>query len=153
MKAIVFLLLTGFTLLAGGCSRGELELADGSRASWSDWQGRWLLINYWAEWCAPCRQEIPELNRLQAQRGADTVQVLGVNFDGLSGEPLDRLITDLGIEFPVLLTDPRARWQQPLPSVLPSTLVINPEGELVQVLVGPQNLESLSRAIQATSSL
>src|SRR5690606_11211450 len=44
-------------------------------------QGQWLVINYWAEWCAPCRKEIPELNALPEH--IDGVRVLGVNFDGL----------------------------------------------------------------------
>jgi thiol-disulfide isomerase/thioredoxin len=69
-------------MVMAGCARPELELADGSGSSWEQWQGQWLIINYWAEWCAPCRKEIPELNELHHD-GADAgVVVLGVNFDG-----------------------------------------------------------------------
>src|SRR3546814_7187463 len=51
-------------------------------------EGQWLVINYWAEWCAPCRTEIPELNALDKQLKSQSASVLGVNFDGLRGSEL-----------------------------------------------------------------
>ena len=140
-----WMVLAALLLAAGACSRPELELADGTGTSWSAWEGQWLVINYWAEWCAPCRKEIPELNRLHAETD---VVVLGVNFDGLQNPALSRLIEEMNVEFPVLTTDPRLRWDLPLPTVLPSTLVINPDGELHDVLVGPQTYESLAHAVE-----
>ena len=134
-------------LAALGCARADVELADGQRVSWQQWDGQWLVINYWAEWCAPCRVEIPELNRLH-RAGADAgVVVLGVNFDGVTGADMDRLIELFSIEFPILLADPGARWQQSKPTVLPATLIIDPRGELHEVLVGPQTYESLAEAV------
>lgn len=141
------MLLLVLVLLAAGCSRGDVELADGQRASWSQWDGHWLVINYWAEWCAPCRVEIPELNHLH-RAGADAkVVVLGVNFDGVTGADMDRLIDLFDIEFPILLADPAARWNQSRPSILPTTLIIDPEGRLHAKLVGPQTYESLAEAV------
>jgi thiol-disulfide isomerase/thioredoxin len=130
-----------------GCARPELELADGSAARWQQWQGQWLIINYWAEWCAPCRKEIPELNELHRDGAEAGVVVLGVNFDGLRGEALTAVMDRMGVEFPVLVDDPRQRWELPLPSVLPSTLIVGPDGQLQDVLVGPQTYESLARAV------
>ncbi len=146
--------LTILLLATGACGGApELELADGSATSWDELEGRWLLINYWAEWCAPCRKEIPELNELHAH-GADAgVTVLGVNFDGLRGESLTTLMDEMGVEFPVLVEDPGQRWEQPPPSVLPSTLVIDPDGELHDILVGPQTYEDLARAVQLSSEV
>jgi len=138
--------------LPGGCAEPpEVRLADGSGASWQDYRGRWLLVNYWAEWCAPCRKEIPELNRIHQDETG--VTVLGVNFDGLQGETLTALMAEMDVQFPVLLEDPAARWEQPRPSVLPSTLVIDPEGNLHDVLVGPQTYEDLARAVGMTSEV
>ncbi|MDZ7670148.1 MAG: TlpA disulfide reductase family protein [Gammaproteobacteria bacterium] len=141
-------------LAAAACGGApELELADGSATSWQELQGQWLVINYWAEWCAPCRKEIPELNELHAH-GADAgVMVLGVNFDGLRGESLTTLMAEMGVEFPVLVEDPGQRWDQPPPSVLPSTLVIDPHGKLHDVLVGPQTYEDLARAVELSSEV
>lgn len=146
------LLAGGLLLLVGyGCAEPELRLADGTAGSWDQWQGQWLLINYWAEWCAPCRKEIPELNRIH--RGEPGVVVLGVNFDGLQGEALTSLMNEMDVQFPVLLEDPAARWQAPRPSVLPSTLVIDPQGQLHEVLVGPQTYEDLARVVGLTSEV
>jgi len=146
--------LTGVLMLAlAGCAKPEVELAGGGGASWSQWQGKWVLVNYWAEWCAPCRKEIPELNDIHEEGDELGVVVLGVNFDGVRGEPLSALMEELDIQFPVLLQDPRERWNLPVPSVLPSTLVIDPEGNLHEVLVGPQTVESLTRAMALSSEV
>jgi thiol-disulfide isomerase/thioredoxin len=134
-----------------GCSPAQPELAyaRGGGASFEQLQGQWLLINYWAEWCAPCRKEIPELNELHEQGEDYGVVVLGVNFDGLRGQELLTVMDRMDVQFPVLVEDPRGRWELPPPSVLPSTLVIDPDGNLHDVLVGPQTLESLALAIGA----
>ena len=129
-----------------------MPLADGSATQFSHWDGRWILVNYWAEWCAPCRKEIPELNRLHAERNASGVVVVGVNYDGLTGEKLRNLVGEMKIRFPVLVEDPRARWNAEQPSVLPTTLVIGPDGQLKEVLVGPHTYESFSRVLQLTTA-
>lgn len=99
----------------------------------------WLVVNYWAEWCGPCRHEIPELNELDgAVAQAAAISVLGVNYDGLVGERLTEVSQRMGIAFAVLAGDPGARWEQPTPTVLPSTYLIAPGGEFVETLVGPQ---------------
>ena len=141
-----------------GCSNPDpatetqVPLADGSATQFSHWDGRWILVNYWAEWCAPCRKEIPELNRLHAERNATGVVVVGVNYVGRNGEMLRALVKDMEIKFPVLLEDPRLRWNAEQPSVLPTTLMIGPDGQLKDVLVGPQTYESFSRALKLTTA-
>ena len=110
----------------------------------ADFQGRWVVINYWAKWCKPCIKEIPELNALD--RKYPQVAVLGVNYDGASGEALQAQIDDLDIQFPIILAEPSSTLGVELPSVLPTTLILNPDGKLVATLVGPQDLESLALA-------
>jgi len=112
-------------------------------------EGRWVVVNYWAKWCKPCIEEIPELNALDAR--FDRVQVLGVNYDGATGAELQQQMEALGIAFPVLLEEPSSALGINLPRVLPSTLIFNPEGKLVDTLVGPQNLESLAAATGQTT--
>ena len=77
--------------------------------------------------------------------------VLGVNYDALQGDTLADLVKQMDIQFPVLVDDPRLRWNVELPSVLPTTLIINPDGELHKVMQGPQTHESLSRALGLTT--
>lgn len=102
----------------------------------------WTVINYWAVWCAPCREEIPELNHL-ARSHAETVRVFGVNYDGATGEALDKAIRDLGIAFPVLAQDPQPALGIARPQALPVTLLIKPDGTLHEILLGPQTAEGL----------
>lgn len=149
MKQMSLLTVLFAALLLGCTPGGGQKLADGSTLAADAWDGQWLLVNYWAEWCAPCRKEIPELNRFNAESAG--VTVVGVNYDGLEGKALADLVVKMGIEFPVLVADPRERWGEQLPAVLPSTFVIAPDGTLKDILIGPQSYESLERAVQQVS--
>ena len=106
-----------------------------------------IVINYWAVWCAPCRKEIPELNEL-ATHYAETVTVVGVNFDGSQGQELLGEIEKLGIEFPSLVGDPRGVWGLEPVTILPETLIISPEGKLLHRLIGPQTLASIEALLE-----
>ncbi len=108
----------------------------------SQYHGKWLVINYWATWCTPCIKEIPELNQLQASH-ADKLTVLGVDYDQSEGEARAQNIARMGISFTVLTDDPANVLGITRPSVLPTTLLLNPEGQLVHTLVGPQTESSL----------
>ena len=114
---------------------------DGNGYRYSDIQGKWQVINYWATWCAPCIREIPELIRLDENN--DNVVVFGVNFDAPEGEEITRQIEKMGITFPVYQEDPAARLGIEMPEVLPTTVLIDPEGKIAGVLIGPQTESSL----------
>ena len=107
--------------------------------------GQWVLINYWAKWCKPCIEEIPELNALD--QGRDDVTVLGVNYDGLVGDALAAQLEELKVEFATLATDPAEQLGTQRPVVLPTTFILDPGGALVSTLVGPQTLETLEQAL------
>lgn len=104
--------------------------------------GRWLVVNYWAEWCKPCREEIPELNRLAAEK-SELVAVLGVNYDGFTGPELEAASSALGLEFRSTGEDPAAQLLVDRPKVLPTTYIFNPQGKLAHTLVGPQHYADL----------
>ena len=123
--ALVF--LSSLVLL--GCSSEPIGIV----------RSQWNVINYWAIWCKPCREEIPELNQLNR---IENVVVLGVNFDGKVGEALAADADELGISFDII-GDPASGLNITRPSVLPTTLVLSPEGTLVATLVGPQTAESI----------
>ena len=134
-------------LLLGGCAPSDAPAADQSLVEQS--QGRWLVINYWAEWCKPCRHEIPELNLLDER---DDVQVVGINFDGIAGDALKDLSARMGIQFRVVETDPASELGVSQPDVLPTTLIVSPDGELVAQLVGPQTAESIGQRFSVAAS-
>ncbi|SDJ60016.1 TlpA family protein disulfide reductase [Microbulbifer yueqingensis] len=138
-----------WAVVISGCDRGSAGLAtlDGGSI---DTTGKILLVNYWAEWCKPCREEIPELNRFDREH--ENVLVLGVNYDAPAPERSRAQAQELGIEFPVLASDPSATWGRQRPEVLPTTLVIDSDGRWVTTLVGPQTEEDLQRAVASLSS-
>ena len=128
------------------CSDDSIRLADGTNAPWSQWAGEYVAINYWAEWCVPCRQEIPELNALHRERETTGLVILGVNYDGIAGESLATLIAEMDIEFPVLVSDPFDHFGYEVPKVLPTTVIIGPDNNVHEILIGPQTRESLLHA-------
>lgn len=128
-----------------------IGLVNGEVLTLDDMAGRWLFVNYWAEWCAPCLVEIPELNEFH-EDAADRVIVLGVNFDRLPAEEMLPQVESLDIRFPVAVSEPSDVLDIASPQVLPSTYVFNPAGERVGVLVGPQSLEQLYAVLETESA-
>lgn len=107
-----------------------------------------LFINYWAIWCGPCREEIPELNKF-ARQHSDALTVVAVNFDDNSGEQLQQEISDMGIAFASADLQTTEQLGLKKPTVLPTTYVLQ-NGELVRTLLGPQTLQDLEAALEAT---
>ena len=138
MKRLLYL---GILVAVFGCTE-QTEVATGARLE--DLRGHWVAINYWARWCQPCVEEIPELNALD--RKYDKVTVLGVNYDGATGVELEQQERALGVAFPTLPEDPAAQLGVSRPVVLPTTLIVNPEGQVVATLLGPQTLATLKQA-------
>lgn len=148
MKKLSLVFVALFSL---GCApEVQIEFADGSRTQESHWDGRWLVINYWAEWCGPCRHEIPELNELHHARVGHGLVMLGVNWDGLQGDKLKQVIERMEIEFPTLVVDPYQQYGYERAQQLPVTVLITPERQVHKVLVGPQTGKSILAAINAT---
>lgn len=130
-------------LLLAGCAEDMGVDQHGRKVTAEQLEGQWLVINYWAEWCAPCRTEIPELNRLSEQLTGRATQVLGVNFDALQGEALRQAADGFGIRFSVLAQDPAARYRLPRNEVLPVTYIIDSQGQVRERLVGEQTAAGL----------
>ena len=137
-QLLAFVLVVGFALT--GCQSDKTVAID-------NYRGQWVVVNYWAEWCKPCIKEIPELNDLNSQN-AD-VTVLGVNFDGAVGDELARQLDELKVAFETLPYDPSAELGIERPRALPTTVIISPEGDLKEVLIGPQTQESLLAYIRS----
>lgn len=138
------LALTLAVLTTAGCEQIELERAGGTTLDWDSLRGQWVLVNYWAEWCKPCLEEIPELNELDK---APDITVLGVNFDGVQGDDLVALGERMGIEFIMLADDPGPGFGWKMPVALPATFLINPEGDTIETRFGPQTEEELRAVI------
>ncbi len=129
-------------VLLAGCTQPDFFDTNGVGHSYSDFTGKWRVVNYWATWCAPCIHEIPELNELAANH-ADRLVVLGANFDEPEAEEAVKQVNRMKIEFPVYAVDPAQELRIDKPQVLPTTLIFAPDGRLVETLVGPQTAQSI----------
>jgi thiol-disulfide isomerase/thioredoxin len=130
------------------CGDPDFQSLDGKEGNFSDLRGQWLIINYWASWCKPCRIEIPELNRLAADHPQLTV--FAVNFDQLAGDELSSQADAMGIEFTVLRQDPANLLGYARPSRLPTTILIDPAGQVAHILEGLQTEHGLLQTIKTS---
>lgn len=97
--------------------------------------GRVLLANFWATWCAPCRDEMPSLMRLSEQRAASGLQVVAVNYKE-SAAAVRRFVDSLGLKLPVLLDTDGSAATAWTPRILPSTVVFDRRLQPAGVVVG-----------------
>ena len=139
----------GIGLILAGCAEDIGVDQYGRKVAVERLEGQWLVINYWAQWCAPCRTEIPELNALEKQLEQQSVQVLGVSFDALQGEKLSQAAQDMGITFTVLAQDPAERYQLPRAEVLPVTYIVDDRGRMRERLLGEQTAAGLIARLAA----
>lgn len=137
-----------FVVVLSACSPSapDYPVLDDDRLRLVTFRDKVVFINYWAEWCKPCREEIPELNQF-AKRHREQAMVLSVNFDGATGDDLVNQIKKMGVEFPTLLRDPRAELGVKPAGGLPETIVLDRNGYLFKVLVGPQTELSLEAVL------
>lgn len=137
------------SLLLGGCGADYGLDQHGQIVAAERLDNRWVVVNYWAEWCGPCRTEIPELNALAKQWEEKGVTVVGVNFDALRGEELKKASEALGISFTVLADDPGERLDLPRSEALPVTYIIDDKGKIRDQLLGEQTAAGLSAKLTA----
>lgn len=145
MKQLVLVVILA---LVGGCQKSAPDFVDVSGVAhhYSDYAGKYVLVNYWATWCGPCIKEIPELNKLAAEHKGKLV-VLGVNYDGPVGKDAKQQAEQMGIEFPVYASDPSQKLAIQIPEVLPTTFIFSPGLKLQQTLVGPQTEATVMQAL------
>ena len=125
-----------------GCAQPDLLTSENKKIFLNDLKGKWILINYWADWCPPCIKEMPELESFYNDNKEQAL-VLTYNFDRLEGEELENQIIRFGVNVPSILSDPGVLFGWEAPPSLPATYIINPEGRLIHTLIGPQTQESL----------
>lgn len=131
----------------------ELSDTQGKRHTLAENRGRWVVVNFWATWCVPCIQEIPEI--ADFARAHPRVTVIGVAMDAENPAKVKQFASKTGHTFPLVLADDKVQAQLGEPRALPTTRVYDPAGKVVYDRAGRVDrkaLEQITKAGKETKS-
>ena len=139
---------SGSAVQAGGPAP-EIEGADleGRPFRLADLRGQVVLLNFWATWCPPCLEEIPDLERVATTLGPRGMQVVGVNVDAENPERLAAFAREHDITYPVVIATPRDVEAYRL-TVIPTTFLIDQQGIVRQRYRGPRDYATFAQDIE-----
>lgn len=112
-----------------------LKSLEGSNLRLEEYRGRVVLLNFWASWCGPCRQEMPLLDRLHHRYEDTGFAVLGVNVEGETG-PAREIVEKTNVTFPILIDDGQKVSALYNLEAMPSTVVIDRDGVVRYIHLG-----------------
>jgi peroxiredoxin len=114
----------------------------------SDFQGRVVLLDFWATWCGPCRMEVPHFKQLIEKYGGRGFVVLGVSLDDTGAEVVRPFVATHEIAYPVVIGDQYTATRYGGVSALPTTFLIDRQGRVVKKYVGYRDLETFEEDIK-----
>ncbi len=139
-KVILFLLALSLSQIAWAepAAPANFRLKDmsGSYHQLSAYKGKWVLVNYWATWCPPCLEEVPDLVNLYDHHRQKDLMVIGVVFDYKDIKEVKDYVDDMLMSYPIVLGDDTVTAQIGTAEVMPTTFIYNPQGVLVKIKRG-----------------
>ena len=126
--------------------RLQVRTVDGKSYDLADHRGQWVLVNFWATWCGPCLQEMPELSALHAMRG--NIDVVGLAYEDIEPADMQAFLDKHPVAYPIAILDPYDPPQDfATPRGLPMTWLIAPDGKVARQFVGPVDARQVEQAI------
>jgi len=126
----------------------QVATVDGKTYDLASHRGKWVVVNFWATWCAPCLQEMPELSALHAMRS--NVEVVGLAYEDIELDEMQGFLKARPVAYPIAILDV---YDPPkdfaTPRGLPMTYLIAPDGKVAKQFVGPVNAQEIEQAISA----
>lgn len=116
---------------------------DGTPIALSDYEGKTLVVNFWATWCAPCRKEMPMLSELQTELGGDDFEVVTIATGRNPPPAMKKFFDEIGVTNLPLHRDPRGAMARDMGILgLPITIIVSPEGQEIARLRGDADWNS-----------
>jgi thiol-disulfide isomerase/thioredoxin len=150
-KSLLLSLLVVFLLslqtISYAANSFVLKDMTGKKHTLAEYKGKWVIVNYWATWCPPCLEEVPDLVALYDSRKNKDLVILGVAFDYQNSKEVSDYVNDMLISYPIVLGDDEVMKQIGFSDTLPTSYIYNPRGELIKVkhgLVTKRYLESIT---------
>ena len=128
----------------------DLTDTQGQHHRLDDYRGRWVVLNFWATWCVPCIQEIPEISAFQKEH--PNVVVIGVAMDAENVAKVKQFAKKTGHDYALVLGDESVERQLGDPRALPTTRIYDPSGKVVYDRVGRVSRKFLEDATAGKSS-
>ncbi len=146
LRALLIVMLLSLNALAYATDDFLLNDTTGKKHTLSQYKGKWVIVNYWATWCPPCLEEVPDLVALYDAHKNKDVMVFGVAFDYESANDVAKYVDDMLMSYPIVLGNDAVKRQIGSADVLPTTYIYNPQGRLVKTkrgLVTKKYLEAI----------
>jgi thiol-disulfide isomerase/thioredoxin len=135
----LWILLMALALSASASETVDFTLPDldGKPRPLSEFRGKWVVVNYWATWCPPCLDEIPELVNFHEQYKDKDAVVVGVDFEDIALPKLKTFVEDYFMSYPILQMKPAPKSELGVISGLPTSFLVSPEVKVVAKQTGP----------------
>lgn len=147
-RSIQFLILTTILFISSTTLAVDFSFTDteGDSHKLSQYKGKWVLVNFWATWCPPCRKEMPDLSDFHLEN--DDAVVIGVNYEpGLKDDRLKKFIALYLVTFPITRVNDEIIEALGEPRGLPTSILINPQGNVAKKITGMVTERRLNQLI------